>query len=275
MKTISLKTKKIIGISVTVSSKNEILEEIQKYLFGKEKRKGKVGIKPLVIATPNPEQIVLAQADGHFAKLLNQADVAIPDGAGLAWALGVARIPGVELMEDLAALAAKRGVGIGLIGGRAGVAVKALECLRGKYPGLVGWAEEPGEVEIRPIRPASPKLQRGEPITQSDQWMQEIAREIRKTNTRLVFVGLGAPKQEYFIARLARQFSIFNFQFPIVFMSVGGAFDMIAGRVPRAPAFIRNAGLEWLWRLLREPWRLQRQLAILKFLWFVIWEKVV
>jgi len=236
----SLKSKKILGISVTTETKETILEYIEKYLE-------KLSEKPFIIVTPNPEQIVFAQNDKRFLEILNQADGAIPDGIGLALAMRVKRIPGVEFMEDLIRLAAKRGYGVGLIGGKDGVAVQALECLSRKHSGLKGWAEDPGELPIRPIRP----------ITQSDQLIIE---KIQKTNTRLVFVGLGAPKQEFFIEKLNA---------PVVAMAVGGAFNMIAGRTPRAPRAIGAFGLEWLWRLVHEPWRFRRQLALLKFLWLV------
>ncbi len=233
-----LKSKKILGISVTTDSKKNILEDIEKYLE-------KSSEKPLIIATPNPEQIVEAQSDPLFAKILNQADVSLPDGIGLALAMGIKRIPGVEFMEDLVASAAKRGYPIGLIGGRAGVAVEALECLSRRTSGLKGWAFDPGNIDLS---------------TLGD--LGNVCEKIRKTNTRLVFVGLGAPKQEYYIARLARQY-------PMVMMSVGGAFDMIAGKTPRAPFFFRAIGVEWLWRLLREPWRWRRQVALVKFLWLL------
>lgn len=274
----SLKSKKILGISVTTESRENILEYIGKYLEkSSEKRK-----KPFIIVTPNPEQIVAAQRDPLFAKILNQADVAIPDGIGLAMAIRQRRIPGVEFMEELVKLAAKRGYTIGLIGGRAGVAVEALECLsRRTSGGLRGWAIEPGEMIIRQIR-QMPQI-------------RQMIHKIQKTNTRIVFVGLGAPKQEYFMERLARQLSL---RVPsdgtkqslgiatsarlagpprndsVVLMAVGGAFDMIAGRTPRAPSFVRTVGLEWLWRLVREPWRFRRQLALLRFFWLVFGEKL-
>ncbi len=306
---------KMLGISITSSSKKEILEFLQKYLLQRQKAKGKrqkLKAKPLVIVTPNPEQIVLAQKNTHFAQILNQADVALPDGVGVVWASRfltlthrhadtstLARaIPGVEFMGDLVTLAAKQGYRLALIGGRGGVAVEALECLRRRHPGLVGWAEDGPELQIRPIRPASPELQRGEPISQSDQSMQqfnnvtmqqfeggpigkyikEIVRKIRSTQTRIIFVGLGAPKQELFIQALSRQLSVVSqaesrklkSDGSVVLMVVGGSFDIITGRIPRAPQFIRNFGLEWLWRLVRQPWRFKRQLALVKFVFLVL-----
>jgi len=129
------------------------------------------------------------------------------------------------------------------------------------------------------------------------QYYQNLLQKIQKTNTRLVFVGLGAPKQEYFIEKLTMSLrdrsdreaisqndmrsprSVASGDLPrddkgrgVVLMSVGGAFDMIAGRIPRAPYVVRSMGLEWLWRLVREPWRWRRQRALLKFIWLVIYD---
>ena len=149
------------------------------------------------------------------------------------------------------AIAAKRGVTIGLIGGRGDLAVRTLECLLAKYPGLRGWAVDPDSVSLT-----------------------FLAEKIRKTNARIVFVALGAPKQEYFIARLRRECQMPNAKCQI-FMSVGGSFDIIAGRIPRAPAWVQDIGLEFLWRLFREPRRFGRQLALVKFVWLILRERYI
>lgn len=242
----SLSSKKILGIRVTIEKKETILEEVKKWL-------NEQGGKSHSIVTPNPEQVVLARQEKRFAGIINRADVALPDGIGVAWAAGVPRIPGIEFMEDLVKLAAEQGATIGLIGGYGGLAVRVLECLSRRWPGLAGWVWEPGEVEIGEI---------GE--------IREIGEKIRKTNTRMVFVGLGAPKQEFFIEALSRQRSADS----CILMSVGGSFDMIAGSLKRAPVLIRSIGFEWAWRLFQEPWRWKRQLALVKFVWMVVKERL-
>lgn len=281
-----LDTKKILGISITIDSKEKILEEVEKYI--KQSQKSKV--KPLIIVTPNPEQIVYAQKDKSFADILNQADVALPDGIGLLIAnrlvrssqfivhrkTKLERIPGVEIMEDLVKLAAERGYKIALIGGRGGLAVKALECLSRRTPGLAGWAEDGPEIKL-------------DQLDTLGQFVSEIAQKIRTTGVQIVFVGLGAPKQEYFINELVRSWFMVHSKKSnqkltsmndepttmnhLVLMSVGGSFDILAGRLQRAPLLIRSIGFEWLWRLLREPWRFRRQLALLRFVFLVLKEK--
>src|SRR3989304_3753905 len=127
----SLDTIQILGISITANPRNDILEYVRKYLSKSQKssanwriKSQKLEKKPLVIVTPNPEQVVLAQKDKHFAWLLNQADVAIPDGVGMVWVArflsfphslitrhpSLKRVPGVEFMEDLVEMASKQGV---------------------------------------------------------------------------------------------------------------------------------------------------------------------
>lgn len=275
----SLSYQNILQVRITSSPRETILEEIRKYLNLREepKRFGtKTGKKPLVITTPNPEQIVFAQTHQAFRDILNRADVALPDGVGIVLAsrflqkstggktqMGVhERIPGVEFMENLVRMAGDQGIRIGLIGGAPGLAVDAFECLRDKYPRLQGWALVPEDVG-----------------------MEEIAQKIRSTRTQIVFVGLGAPKQEYFIERIkgyvlrikgqkTRSSMIHDFvTSPLVFMSVGGSFDIITGRLKRAPVFMRSIGFEWAWRLANEPWRMQRQMALITFVWLVMQEK--
>lgn len=301
-----LEKKKILNIDISIDSEEKILEYIEKYLKNSSKfrvQSSTLHVKPLVIVTPNPEQVIAAQQDKRFADLLNQADIAIPDGYGVIWASSRLwstplqhRITGIDLMENLVAIAAKERVPIGLIGGRGEVAVNALECLQETHPGLGGWAEEGPEINSkyqisnikytnekskrkntqqfsnRATEPSFAKASEGRQSGQDiiNEYIREVVERIRKTGTRLVFVGLGAPKQEYFIETLNSQLSTFNFDKPLVLMAVGGAFDVISGRLPRAPAHVRLLGFEWLWRLARQPWRFTRQISLLRFVALVM-----
>jgi N-acetylglucosaminyldiphosphoundecaprenol N-acetyl-beta-D-mannosaminyltransferase len=273
-----LNTEKVLGISITTSSKSEILEEIQKYLTQTVKK----GQKPLKIFTPNTEQLVAAQKNPDFAGVLNKADVSLPDTVGVVWASRFLTknpvqkpIPGVEFMENLVQLASKYHVPIGLIGGRDNLAVDTLACLREKYLRLQDcWAEDGPEIEIHPASPAGGNSQFTIHNSQftihnsnEELYFERLARRIVREGTRMVFVALGPPKQEYFIERLARQLH------GVILMSVGGSFDILCGRLRRAPAGMRSLGLEWLWRLILEPRRLRRQLALVEFVWLVIREK--
>lgn len=233
--------KQLLGVNITVDSKEDILSVIQNYLQGKSKS------SPLVIVTPNPEQLVIAQKDEAFLKLLNRADIALPDGVGVVWAMKflknliIQRIAGIDFMSDLVRMANKNNWEIGLVGGEQGVGKKALAVLQSSYQRLSGWAMEPEETSV-----------------------EKVAQHIANSGTKLVFVGLGAPKQEEYIDGVKKHAG------RVVFMAVGGAFDMIAGAIPRAPDWMKTIGLEWLYRLFQEPWRWRRQRALLKFIFIVV-----
>jgi N-acetylglucosaminyldiphosphoundecaprenol N-acetyl-beta-D-mannosaminyltransferase len=287
----SLNSQKILGIDITTSPKKIILEYIQKYLSSEIHDGRKMSqniIQPLVIVTPNAEQIVFARSHPYFAKLLNQADVALPDGVGVVFtsrllrkrtdidnhAFVANRIPGVEFMEDLVGIAVNRGSRIGLIGGYRGVADEALECLQKTYPKLQGWAKDGPSIEIGNNGEIQIKVGN---VKSSDEYFTQVAEQIVRTKTQMVFVALGAPKQEVFIERLRHELSL-RFRDsvnPLILMSVGGSFDIIAGRLKRAPVFIRSIGFEWFWRLVAEPWRWRRQLALVTFIFLVLKEKVL
>jgi N-acetylglucosaminyldiphosphoundecaprenol N-acetyl-beta-D-mannosaminyltransferase len=265
----SLDAVNLLGIRVTIASEKIILEDLQKYLASGPQNHGKLAI----IVTPNPEQIVLAQADTHFRNILNNADVALPDGIGVVWAarklritnsgLPMQRISGVDFMEKMVALAAVNSVPIGLIGGKNELALEALQCLQQQHPRLNGWAEDGPQFQILNSKL---RISNGGDF---DDYVRHLAQRIKQSKTKMVFVGLGAPRQEYFIDALSRHLE----GAIVILMSVGGAFSLISGRIPRAPATVRRLGLEWFWRLLAEPWRWRRQLSLLKFVLLVLGAK--
>lgn len=264
----NLQTRKILGVDVTVSSEQESLEEIRKYLTKSPNPKSEIrknDVKPFVIFTPNPEIISYAQKDDNFIRTVNTAQINLPDGTGLVWAIKklhgevVERIPGIDFMGKLVNLAARESLTIGLIGGKAGLADATAECLRKNHPKLTGWAMDGPDLQIT-----------NHNLQISDQEIKRITKKIISEKTSILFVGFGFPKQEYFIDLIRRQLTIFNYQLPILLMAVGGSFDYISGRIPRAPKFIRNLGFEWLFRLIREPWRLSRQLNGAEFFWKIL-----
>lgn len=224
----------ILGIGITNSKSNDVL----KYIIAFPKNeKGK-----LVIVTPNPEILILARKDLAFRHLLNQAQIALPDGVGLIWAAWILgrplqeRIPGTDFLELLCKESIKEPISIGFFGGRKGVAKQASECLMEKYPGLqIRYAVEESEIE-----------------------------KLHKIPVDILFVGLGAPRQEMFIHENISKLPV------RIAMGVGGAFDYFSGSIPRAPRLLRVVGLEWLFRLIRQPWRAKRQLALIKFICLVL-----
>jgi len=202
------------------------------------------------ICTVNPEFVMHARRDPAFFRVLEEADLNVPDGVGLLWAGRILRqplrerVPGVELMEALAVRAAERGWRVFLLGAAEGVADRAAAVLQARYPGLI----------VAGTFAGSPRPEDA----------PHILERLRKARPDLLFVAYGAPQQDLWIARYQPELGI-----PVA-MGVGGAFDFIAGVVPRAPRWMREIGLEWLYRLIRQPWRWRRMLALPRFVLAVL-----
>ncbi len=208
---------------------------------------------PHQIVTVNPEFVMVAQSDREFRRIINGSALALPDGVGVWWASRRARrpvperIPGVDLVERLAAMSAERGYRLYFLGAKPGVAEQAAAVLRGRYPGLVvagTWAGSP--------RPEDEEA---------------ILARVRAARPHILLVAYGAPAQDHWIHRTMHRSGI-----PVC-IGVGGSFDYIAGVHPRAPRWLRQLGLEWLHRLVTQPWRWRRMLALPRFAWRVLRSK--
>lgn len=225
----------ILGVQITNLQKTDILERIQNlFSLGKQ----------ILVVTPNPEMLVLAQKDREFKALLNSAEVALPDGAGLSLAARlqgekmVERITGVDFLIDAVEWAKKNNLTIYLLGGKNGAGEGTKQWLATKFRG----------VEIQ---------------TNEEEFINNPQKKY------VVFVALGHGRQE----RKSRE--LLN-NFPNIFlaMGVGGAFDFLSGQIPRAPKFMRVLGLEWLFRLRVEPWRIGRiWKATVVFMYYVFRDK--
>jgi len=197
------------------------------------------------IVTLNPEIVMRARRDVGLARTIHAARLVTADGVGIVWALRLlgqpipGRVAGVDLAQALARLAGARGLSLFLLGAAPGVAQAAGDALIRQAPGLrvAGWWD-------------------GSPQPRDD---AEATARIRESGARLALVAYGAPAQELWIARNLPALP------GVVAVGVGGAFDMLAGRVPRAPRWARSLGLEWLYRLARQPRRWRRMLALPRF----------
>lgn len=179
-----------------------------------------------------------------FRRLVNAADRVTPDGVPLVWALrglGVkhaTRVYGPDLTPELCAGAEERGIPVGFYGGSAEVLERMREVLRGRFPRLqVPFAWAP------PFRPLA------------EDEDERVTDAIRASGVGVLFVGLGCPKQERWMAAHRERL-------PCVLVGVGAAFDFLSGVKPQAPRWMMRAGLEWLFRLLCEPGRLWRRYLV-------------
>lgn len=261
--------KDMLGIAVTDARKEDIL----KYIVNSLKNSS----QNYYITTPNPEMIVYAASHPSFKAILNGARVALCDGAGLLWGARIVakplkeRFSGVELVEKLCENANIQPITVGFFGGRPGVAELASECLRQKYSNLKVvyasdvWDEKHFEANII----NSLKDSRDFKAKEEERSVKTTRLDKNSTNTiDILFVALGFPKQEEWMAAHINKVPV------RVMVGVGGAFDYLSGRVPRAPKWVQNIGMEWAFRLAVQPWRIKRQLALVKFVWMVMREKM-
>lgn len=187
------------------------------------------------VVTLNPEFIMAGRRDPELLAIYNQSDLTVADGVGLQFAarvLGVQigqRVTGVDLSWELAKIASENGRSIFLLGARDGVASMAAEKLLAGCPSL----------KIAGTYAGTP-------------FEEGIVNRVNDSGADILLVAFGSPKQEKFIYRNRKELRV------RVAMGVGGTFDYIAGVVPRAPIWMRAAGLEWLFRLVRQPQRLGR-----------------
>lgn len=231
----------LFGVTIHRVTLSEALEKLRQFLFSNQQH---------YIFTPNPEMIVKAHTDNYFKEVLNQGTLNLCDGAGLAWAVRrqggkVERITGVDFMLELCSLAEKNNKKVFLLGsGKDEVVQKTAQELKNKFPTLEivgthrGWGmmeEENGK------------------LTYNTEGNQLILDMINHTKPDILFVAFGMGKQEkWLVENLPKLPSV------TIGMGVGGTFDYISGIVPRAPLLMRNLGLEWAYRLMKEPRRFKR-----------------
>lgn len=230
-----------LGVNVCCEKEETIFDNIDSIIKNK---------KPSFIVAINPEKIMKAICDENLMKLLNSASIQIPDGIGIVIASRIKggkikkRITGIDLMEKIIKRASQKSYRVFLLGAKPGTADEAAKILSLKYPGLRiagvmdGYFKDDNEA-VSKISDAKPDI---------------------------LFVAMGSPKQEYWITKNMEKLKV-----PLC-MGIGGSLDVISGNVKRAPEFMRKSGLEWLYRLFKEPWRYKRMAVLPLFLFKVIFK---
>ena len=225
----------ILGIRVDVVTMTEALNRVETFI--RERR-------PRLVATANAEMVMLAQEDLLLADILNSADLVLADGAGVVWAAkrlgsGVPeRVAGFDLTQELLARAAISGYRIFWLGAAPGIAETAAQTAAQRHPGLITVGIHDGY------------------FAPEDRSITQMVREARPD---ILLCALGVPKQEKWLREHLDQLQV-----PVA-IGIGGTFDVMAGKVKRAPVWMQKAGLEWSYRLIRQPSRLIRMLALPKF----------
>ena len=205
-----------------------------------------------MIFTPNPEMVMLARRDSGFKEILNSASLLIPDGIGIVYASRLTkskisrRVPGIDLLTDLFGAIENTDKTLFFLGGGPGVAEAAAEKMVERFPGLSVVGAHDGYFEDD----------------------EAVIAKINAVKPDIVLVGLGFPRQEKWIYHHRGRIDT------RLLIGVGGSFDVLSGKLRRAPKFFQKLGLEWLYRLLRQPKRIWRQRVLAKFAIVVLFKKI-
>lgn len=223
----------ILGLPIDAGSRKEAVDAVFGALSGGDR---------MAIVTINAEMAMAARLDPKLAAIIRGAGLVLPDGSGVVWAarrrgVRVKKIAGVDFIHEIAEQCVEAGRGMFLLGAGPGVADEAGRFLTARHPGLaiVGMADGYFSPEAEP----------------------ELCARIREARPGALLVALGVPRQEYWIADHQQELDV-----PVC-MGIGGSLDVLSGRVRRAPAWMVAAHLEWLFRLIKEPWRWRRMATAL------------
>lgn len=206
--------------------------------------------RPMCVLSVNPEKVYALREADWLRAFFAGAGLLLPDGVGIVLAsrclfgIRMGRVPGADLMQRLCAQAAHRGHRVFLYGATEAVNRSAVDKLQKSYPGIKIVGRANGY-----RRPAE---------------MDDLVQEINRAQVDILFVALGSPRQERWICEHLPNLTV------KVCQGIGGTLDVVAGRVKRAPTWLRAAGMEWLYRLLCQPSRIWRQLRLACFAWEVI-----
>ena len=239
----------IMGVRIDNLSMNEVLKIAEEKIEKDEQ---------YIIYTPNTEFIMMCQKDKEFLNLMNESDINIPDGIGLIYAGKIKKHPlkekvgGYDLSVNLLKMANDKGLKLYVVGGKPGVAEAAMENVREKYPGIKIVGAQHGYFKGTHLG----KKGHEEEIA--------VIEDINKHQPHILFVGFGAKKQELWIENNK---DLINAN---VIIGNGGTLDGLAGIVKRAPDIFIKLGLEWLYRLMKEPKRIKRQIVLPVFMLKVI-----
>lgn len=252
---ININTNQLFGINFFNDSKHILIHQYIKQII-----KSDVTKKTHLLFTPNPEQVIESVADPAFLHALQHADICIPDGMGIVLASRYyslfhkvspirERITGVDLMRDIITTFPQHTYVV--LGGRVNddpLVERELQVNGVKVPWLPAYVDA------------------STPTPREQRVVDELLQRLRPD---VVFIAFGAPKQEYWAIQQQGALAQYGVRLAMV---VGGSVDVFAGRLQRAPKVMQSFGLEWLYRLLQEPWRWRRQLRLLAFVKLLLHE---
>ncbi len=242
----------IFGVNINNITFNEASDIVKSFL--KEDRLH-------TVITPNTEIVMAAKDHENIRNIVNSADLVIPDGIGLIYGSKIRkkplkeRVTGFDLSMELLKIAEENGYSLYLLGGKPGISEKAAKNIKIKFPALNIKGYHHGYFKGTHL---------GMPGHEEE---KKVIEEINKLKPDVIFLGLGFPKQELWIEENKDKIN------SKIIIGNGGVMDILSGNSKRAPKIFIKLNLEWLYRLLSEPSRIKRQMAIPKFILNILFDK--
>ncbi|NLY66771.1 MAG: WecB/TagA/CpsF family glycosyltransferase [Tissierellia bacterium] len=242
----------IFGVQIDNTTLEEARHLMKEYLKADELR---------TICTPNTEIVMAAKKDPKLVELINEFDFIIPDGIGLIYGSRIRkkplkeRVTGFDLSMELLKIANEEGYSLFLLGGKEGVAKKASQNIVKVYP------------NIRIAGVHNGYFKGSHNGYKGHEEEEKIIDMINSSKPDIIFIGLGFPRQEIWIRENKNRIH------GKVIIGNGGTMDVIAGKSKRAPEIFQKLGLEWFYRLMKEPSRIKRQIALPKFVIAILLNK--
>ena len=255
---------KLFQVGIDRVDNHDTIQRIEEFIVSK---------KPHQVVTPDTLAVLRARKDSEYQAILKSADLVTPDGAGILWAAAALnyplpeRVTGIDIIHNICRLAAKKGYSLYLLGSYPGVASEAALNLCKKYPGIKITGTHHGYFGCED-RENCEDVKNGN-NGKNKEGEEKIIAEIKENRPDILLVGMGVPKQEKWINKNLKSLNI-----PVC-MGVGGSFDVLSGRIPRAPLWMQKHGMEWIYRSIKQPNRAFRVLALFYFIWLVILGKMV
>ena len=254
---------KLFQVGIDQVDNQKTIQKIEEFIISK---------KPHQIVTPDTLAVLRARKDPEYHAILKSADLVTPDGAGILWAATTLnyplpeRVTGIDIIHNICRLAAKKGYSLYLLGSYPGVASEAALNLTKKYPGIKIAGTHHGYFSCEDSQNCE-DVKNGNSVRNKKE--EEIISEIKENKPDILLVGMGMPKQEKWINKNLEKLDV-----PVC-IGVGGSFDVLSGRIPRAPLWMQRHGMEWIYRSIKQPNRAFRVLALFYFIWLVIVGKIV
>lgn len=240
-----MKKLSIMNVRIDNKSMDEVMDEVKRKILNKEQ---------YIIYTPNTEIVMMCQSDEEFLNLMNKSDINTPDGIGLIYASKLKshplkeKVAGFDLSVNMLEMANKDSLKLFVVGGKPGVAEAAMKNVHEKYPNIKIMGAQHGYFKGTHLG------------LNGHEEEKEVLDKINQAEPDILFVGFGAKKQEEWI-----EFNKDKINAKII-IGNGGTIDVLAGNVKRAPDIYIKLGLEWFYRLMREPKRIKRQILLPMFM---------